>query len=167
MNQTQHLIDNARTWLANPKNAIHPNRADIEASLRRLESREHTTVSSHAGVGTDADMASQIVALYAYHTAAARNNQAPQGHTGAAPDTEAALAAQILTTAGITPRAASASPGHGLTSNATPEREPINRSAADLEAAAIRSYLASPESIALGDVNRRQLEQRLAALEGH
>lgn len=167
MNQTQHLIDNARTWLANPKNATHPNRADIEADLRRLESREHTTASNHAGVGTDADMASQIVSLFAHHAGGAPRHQAAQVRTGAAPDTEAALAAQILSTAGINPRASSASTGHGLTSNATPEREPINRSAADLEAASIRSYLASPESIALGDVNRRQLEQRLAELEGH
>lgn len=166
MNQTQHLIDNARTWLANPKNATHLNRADIEADLRRLESPARTTASNHTGVGTDADMASQIVSLYAHHTGVAWNNQAAHGHTGAAPDTEAALAAQILTTAGITPRAASASTCPALTSNATPERKPINRSAADLEAASIRSYLASPESIALGDVNRRQLEQRLAELEG-
>ena len=121
MNRTQHLIDNARTWLANPKNANHRNRADIEADLRRLESREHTTASNHAVVGTDADMASQIVSLFAHHTGAAPSHLAAQVRTGAAPDTEAALAAQILTTAGITPRAASASPGHGLTSNATPQ----------------------------------------------
>lgn len=163
--RTQHLIDNARTWLANPKNAAHPNRTDIEADLRHLEGRSQAAAARPPD--SDADMASQIVSLYAHHTAAARSNQAAQGRAGAAPGTEAGLAAQILSTAGINPSAASASAGHGLNSNATPEREPINRSAADLEAAAIRSYLASPESIALGDVNRRQLEHRLAELEGH
>lgn len=169
MNQTQHRIDNARSWLADPKNATHPNRADIETDLYRLEGRTHTT-ASHP-VGSDTDMASQIVALYNHHTAA-RNHQTVQGHTGtssAAADSETTLAAQILAAAGITPRGTTPDAGLGLTGTAapTPDREPTDRSAAELEAAAIRNYLASPDSIALAAVSRRQLEQRLIELEGH
>jgi hypothetical protein len=62
MNQTQQLIDDARAWLADPRNEAHPDRADIENHLHGLEGRPHSKASR--ADSTEADMALQIIALF-------------------------------------------------------------------------------------------------------
>lgn len=81
MHQTQqHLIDNARAWLANPQNASHPNRAEVERDLCRLEGRTPTATARHAN--TEAALADGIVALYSQHIGA-DHHQAETGFTAA------------------------------------------------------------------------------------
>lgn len=76
------------TWLADPRNATHPDRATIQAELDRLQGRP-TAGRAQATSAAVTDLAAQILA------AAGITPSAPP----AEPRTEAEVAAQILAAA--------------------------------------------------------------------
>ncbi len=83
MNKTQYQIDSYRTWLANPKNASHPDRAEVERDLSRLEGRAPVGATD-ACTDPESALAAGIVALYSEHTGP-DHRQAGTGFTAASP----------------------------------------------------------------------------------
>lgn len=149
-------------WLGNPKNANHPDRAAIQAEHDRMSGTTGRTPAASA----EDQLAAEILATAA-PLLAQRPPEAKKATVSIDPDPEAAMAASILAVAGITPRSAQATHSATFGASGTDQaRQPVTASAAQLEAAAIRGFLASPESVSLSDASRRQYEQRLAELEG-
>lgn len=174
-----NTLETARAWLANPENARDRDYQRLASSLVSAEmaiervadlmgkmggatthsSRASTTARSPAA-STEDQLAAEILTTAAPLLA---QRQAEAKTPTAATDPETAMAASILATAGITPKAHNAAFGASGTDQA---RQPVTANAAKLEAAALRGFLASPESVSLSDASRREYEQRLSELEG-